>query len=90
MPFSISSLPVCLTQIESDTSTLRRLDWLPFAPRCRSPHTFVLRDWMALSSAVCKFQYFLGRVLKKKKKKTSNAVHKISGCASAVGKKKEV
>lgn len=30
---------------------------------------------------------FFGRV-KKKEKETSNAVHKISGCASAVGKKK--
>lgn len=69
MPFSISSLLVCLTQIESDTSTLRRPDWLPFAPP------------MPLASYICaerldgsvkrsmQIPVFFGRVKKKEKKR---------------------
>lgn len=89
MPFSISFLLVCLTQIESDTSTLRRLDWLPFAPRCHSPHTFVLRDWMALSSMVCKFQYFLEELKKKRKKKHLTPCIKFRDVLLQLGKKRK-
>lgn len=58
MPFSVSSLLVCVTQIESDTSRLWPLDWLPFAPQCCSAHIFARKDCAAQASTTCKFPYF--------------------------------
>lgn len=78
MPFSISSLLVCVTQIESDTSRLWPLDWLPFAPQCCSAHTFARRDCAALSSTICKFQGFFSLGKKEKHLKMSIKFRDVS------------